>query len=412
MNWHLDRLQILLEPRALTAAAVAVPLFAVLAPKLLYIPLAIGAGAILLRYMTGPPPLRGAWWGLIVWSIVFIGWLFASALWSIEAGASLFQAGAVFGYTAIGLLVLRQCAALDDGARRIGGISIAAGLVVYAAVAGFVLARSGDGRALASATALAAIVAWPCAMWLWTTRRHMLAAMALAVPALLSLSLGHASVFAALAAGGVICVAASLWRRATAWGVAVVLPATVLLAPFAASRVDAGPWLKSVPEAIEFSLYHRVKIWRFTAERIAERPVAGWGLDASRRIPGGDRTVDVNADIGYAWPKYGTRALTLPLHPHNAALQIWLELGAIGAAIVAALLAAIPLLLLRARWSAPEHMAALATITTTFVVAMLSFGLWQSRWFPVMWFAAAVYRGLARHPAERVPGAAAQPVSS
>jgi O-antigen ligase len=31
----------------------------------------------------------------------------------------------------------------------------------------------------------------------------------------------------------------------------------------------------------------RLEIWSLVAEHIKERPIAGWGLDAARRLPGG-----------------------------------------------------------------------------------------------------------------------------
>ena len=39
------------------------------------------------------------------------------------------------------------------------------------------------------------------------------------------------------------------------------------------------------------SALHRLGIWNFVAEHIKERPVAGWGLDAARRLPGGSAQV-------------------------------------------------------------------------------------------------------------------------
>jgi exopolysaccharide production protein ExoQ len=410
MSAHAHRLrmvQIVLGPKALAAAVVVVPLFAVAAPNLLYIPLAIGAGAILFRYVLAPPSLSGAWWGLIAWSAAFVAWLFASASWSLDAGASLYYAGAVLGYAVIGLLVLHQAAELDDAACRIAGISLTVGLLVCVVAAGLVFERDAVTRKLATAAAFTAVAAWPCAAWLWSSRYRVLAILPVIIPVLIGLAFGYAAIVAAMAAGGLVCVAAFLWRRRTAWSLAVILPAMVLLAPLAASKIDAGPWLKSVPDAIEFSLYHRIKIWHFAAARIAERPLAGWGLDASRRIPGGDQTFDINSDLGYERARYESRPKAMPLHPHNNALQIWLELGGVGAILGAVMLAALPLLVLRAGRPAPAHAAALATITTGFVIAMLSFGLWQSRWFPVMWFAAALCVGLARRAPGRVGDAAA-----
>ncbi len=85
------------------------------------------------------------------------------------------------------------------------------------------------------------------------------------------------------------------------------------------------------------SAHHRVTIWRFTAQRIAERPLLGWGMDASRGFPGGDHEVVVRRYVD------GVRAAELtepmlPLHPHNAVLQLWLELGVVGAIIFSAFL--------------------------------------------------------------------------
>ncbi len=41
-----------------------------------------------------------------------------------------------------------------------------------------------------------------------------------------------------------------------------------------------APWIK-------WSGVHRLLIWRFSDDRIAEHPLLGWGMDASRAIPGG-----------------------------------------------------------------------------------------------------------------------------
>jgi O-antigen ligase len=40
------------------------------------------------------------------------------------------------------------------------------------------------------------------------------------------------------------------------------------------------------------SVWHRAEIWSFVASRIVERPIAGWGLDSSRALPGGKDKID------------------------------------------------------------------------------------------------------------------------
>ena len=102
-------------------------------------------------------------------------------------------------------------------------------------------------------------------------------------------------------------------------------------------------------------------------------------MDASRSIPGGDRIAQID-DC-----KHEGRSLTipinnwdpLPLHPHNAPLQLWLELGAVGVVIFIGLLG-----LLIWRWQRDfakgNGLPLIAgVLTAIFVVYNISFGLWQ-----------------------------------
>jgi len=115
-----------------------------------------------------------------------------------------------------------------------------------------------------------------------------------------------------------------------------------------------------------YSAEHRLHIWRFAAERIADRPVTGWGLDASPHLPGGTEKL----------PKRGTR---MSVHTHNGALQVWLELGAIGALLLAGL--AWVAAAASGRPATPTaRAAALGTLAAASGIFCLSFGVWQTAW--------------------------------
>lgn len=83
---------------------------------------------------------------------------------------------------------------------------------------------------------------------------------------------------------------------------------------------------KSIPT----SLRARFEIWDQAARRIHESPLLGWGLEASRMMPNRGEFSYIN---GRKKP-----VKIAHLHPHNAPLQIWFELGLGGMALATALL--------------------------------------------------------------------------
>jgi O-antigen ligase len=110
----------------------------------------------------------------------------------------------------------------------------------------------------------------------------------------------------------------------------------------------------------------RLGIWGRTAEWITQHPLRGWGLDASR-----------------------TFGAAIPLHPHDSALQLWLELGPIGAA-----LAAIAWLLSLRRLSNPTPnliaAAAAASAAVYLLFGAVNFGVWQEWWLALAALVAAI----------------------
>jgi O-antigen ligase len=71
----------------------------------------------------------------------------------------------------------------------------------------------------------------------------------------------------------------------------------------------------------------------------------------------------------------------IPLHTHNAQLQLWLELGAIGAALAGVFFCwlAYGVVRLSQRSRAEAAMAA-AALVSYLVIGGLSFGVWQEWW--------------------------------
>ena len=156
----------------------------------------------------------------------------------------------------------------------------------------------------------------------------------------------------------------------------VILPALGLIVDRPVS--SAGQLVENAGIGVAESARHRMRIYDFTLERIAERPLFGWGMGTSRALPGGKAKID------------GDRLELLPLHPHNGALEIWVELGVIGAGCLA-------LILLRLFWAlralAADRRLAGVWVGATFAymtLGLLSFSIWSGWWVAVGIMAASL----------------------
>jgi O-antigen ligase len=157
-----------------------------------------------------------------------------------------------------------------------------------------------------------------------------------------------------IAVGLALLIGALLWvwpRTAPrvmglgAAGVVLIMPAIFLFM--------AGLGVKlSLPT----SWAERMVYWMYATGRIGEHPWRGWGLDSSRAF-----------------------SPHIQLHPHNGPLQLWLELGVIGAAVAAL----IWLFAFRRLARDERSLVAAATAGSAavyFFFGAISFGVWQEWW--------------------------------
>jgi O-antigen ligase len=130
----------------------------------------------------------------------------------------------------------------------------------------------------------------------------------------------------------------------------------VLLAPVLAKGAFALGLDERLSPLLSESWLQRLGYWSKAVEWIWARPLPGWGLDASRAFGPG-----------------------IQLHPHNAPLQVWMELGLIGAVAAAIVWASIFSGLSRPVRT-PAAAAAAAAATAYLVFGAVSFGVWQEWW--------------------------------
>jgi len=322
-------------------------------------------------------------------------WAASSALWAINTKAALEGAASLAGCGVALLLVLDTAIALDRTSRQraitsfFAGFTLATTMLLTDMVSGGHLAgwfRNYDIsdvfqqelalRSLNRGITLLAMFSALAVLAIWNLRQPSRRWVGLALTAAaLSCALfwGKDAVVLAVVAGTGAAVLALLpgrwpWRL-LGGGMAVM----VLLWPLVVRPLPGPQQIWEQWQGWPQSLQHRLFIWKFAVDNVAARPLLGWGMNSAKYIPGGNQDVTVG-------PKNrGTRWRPLPLHPHNAILQWWLELGAIGA-ILAGGVAISAIRALCRLPDRPRRLVSAAIFGQACVVSLLSFGAWQSWW--------------------------------
>lgn len=387
-------------------SAAVCPVLAVLAPLgLVPLLLILTAATLVLT------PHRKLWERLptrlsLVLAAVVV-WGIASSTWTYLPSVALYKSAQLAFLFLAAVVMIAAARALPDSAQMRIGQGLAFGFLAALAlllverffhvpVASYLTGITNDEVLLLKrynrGMTVLAVLLWPATMGVWRRYGRVSAAIfTVATIGVLLVMESRAAMVAAIAGGAVFLLAAAGRRPAIAASTVAIILALVL--PFALPAVtlrsDSDVVRKHFAEFQMMSALHRMNIWKFTAERIRDRPLLGWGLDYSRHLPGGKDETQY----------YGEQ---LPLHPHNATLQIHVELGAVGVFLAVGLLV---LGMVYASHQPADSLAArvlLAVLVAILVIASISYGIWQSWWIASMAlggiFSEAIIRGRESRP--------------
>jgi O-antigen ligase len=137
---------------------------------------------------------------------------------------------------------------------------------------------------------------------------------------------------------------------------AAAVAIAILIMPLAVWALRAFGRYGELEGDVQFTWAARLSYWSHAVDWIARQPLRGWGLDASRAMGPG-----------------------ITLHPHNNALQVWLELGLPGA-VSAAVFWGLCLTRLSRRQADPAMVGVAGSAAAYLLFAGVSFGMWQAWW--------------------------------
>jgi O-antigen ligase len=326
--------------------------------------------------LIGARPFASLWFCLIVAFALFAA---ISLFWTATPGESAVRAGLMLPVIVLGalagMLLCKHAGAVNDSISHAWILGQAVGLVLMLiellcdqplrALFGAAVNEMSILRLNRSAVAFACFL-WPTLIFLLQEdRRRAAAAFALASAAAVFLSHSQSAQLGLIAGGLVLPLAYA--RERFARGLVAFLP--ILLALVMVPLAQVLRWFDiELAAHLPLSFRQRIEIWDFTARRVGENLWLGHGLDASRHIENGG---EVSAFQAAGDP-------ILPLHPHNAFLQLWLELGAVGTAL--AVLASGGAILAFGRATAETRPFLLAAAAAAIAMLAVAYGVWQGWW--------------------------------
>jgi O-antigen ligase len=367
------------DPGAIFRAAFYALLPPIAAGGAIALPLLLsGAGLFQLRpSILGKTLRRPPIWLIVL--VLFLIWAGVSMLWSSVSGGA--QLGRIGALAMVGLLF-----ASAAGAEPTRRLTRAAGVACFAVLAlllgieafadmPFIRSAQPDvepghlASTLTRGGSVLLALTWGAASALLVEDRPNAARVAVVASAVMTFQFDQWASVAGFVAGLGAYGFAFAAPRMALWVVSFGLGIWTLAAPFVTPLVIANPRLVA---ALPDSWAHRAEIWTYVCQEIRALPLLGHGFDAARHADG-----------------------RIPLHPHSASLQIWYELGGVGAAIVAVMLIVSGLAMARAlRHERTAAAAAAATLASLGVVANVSYGAWQEWWIAAIFAAGALVAGV------------------
>jgi exopolysaccharide production protein ExoQ len=339
-----------------------------------------------------------------IWVAAVTAWALITVLWTQAPPGQAIRT--LLGFSALALLgmtMVGMASRFAEGERNHSlaammiGVSAAAGLLLIEVSTNYLITRTlaawkhgtpptdGMDSMVSRGAVVLGLMLWPAlaAARKWGARATV--PLLIATVAAIAGNGKHASMLA-LAVGAGVFIAAWAWRRPALHLLRIAMVAVVLGMPLMGSILPQTTELGGLSN----SARHRIVIWRFALDRVAEHPLRGWGIDSSRALPGGEAKAEIVLTEPGA-PPATYEYQYLPLHPHSGPLQLWLELGVPGALLAAAMLWWLIGRLMATPGLRVHTALAAAALANAFTVSSVSFGIWQSWWQSALWLTAIFF---------------------
>lgn len=173
----------------------------------------------------------------------------------------------------------------------------------------------------------------------------------------------------AFALASFLYVAANIAPRILTGAAFLGVAASLVAAPFAVTKFSEQ--YPHIRDGLALSWQQRADVWVYLAQKIETSPIMGFGLNSAKSLNAAGETA-------------GARIVALN-HPHNAFLQIWLDLGGVGVGLVVLVLGCLGVAAVRRIQADRSNGSVIVgTLAANVVAAAINYGLWEEWWLATL----------------------------
>ncbi|MBC8267475.1 MAG: O-antigen ligase family protein [Rhodospirillaceae bacterium] len=339
---------------------------------------------------------------IVTLSLLFV-WAGISSIWALNGSGAL-QLCFRLTFLCLAGFVLLHASTTASSVTQVKSqkaLLIGFGLSVLALIIGYTYAQeTGDSlwggyyfdplTTLNNGAVIVALLLWPVTLMIWHNDKPTTAVLLLLAVSSGLMFLSSGASLLAICVGGLVYVSLMFFGRPAALVIAFATVGFIFIAPVISEKITNSETIMEIVENSPSSVKHRLIMWDFVSQKIDETPYWGFGMDSSRRLPQEEFRLASNMEI-------------MPLHPHNAALQIRLELGLPGIVLAAALVLSLFWTVLKEAGNRQQMAVRISILCSYLSVGVVSYGVWQSWWIATAWALAAIVQIVLPSDQSRIP---------
>lgn len=375
----------------------------------LFVPLSIMAphsivweiiiGGLIGLYYNRKQPFRDLPQPLTLLLLLIPLWGLVTALWSNQPLNSLTVSLKVLALLVLGLSWCQLTLRLPQAARKsfihalMGGLLFGVCFFLIDAWSGNLWQafwKKSSAKAFAQGSLMVSLVIWPILLWVFRQPYSFLFRLSLISCLLFSIfwvlfQIDCDTSFIGVFLGICVFSGTLLLPRITSFGMRLFVPLFILSFPFISLYAFKPEYMPAYNSYIHTSSYlDRFYIWNEVATSIFEHPWRGIGMDGTRY----HEKIQEKRTWSYIDEKGApqkNQTARFSIHPHNAILQLWLELGFPGM-ILGVLLAWQALFhIYSSTLRSMEKAISAGLFTAAFLIVWVNLGFWQNWWISGLW---------------------------